>query len=214
MTARSKVHAPSRDTLDQAYADTLDIYARQAAGWDAHRARVFFEKPWLDRWLGDAPAGLWVLDLGCGAGDPIGAYLLERGVQLTGVDGAEPMLALARERFPQAQWFHADMRTYAPARRFDRIISWDGSFHLTQAEQRALLAKLPGWLNPGGALLMTIGHEAGEVTGTVEGESVYHASLDPQEYRDRLEAAGMTVEALVLEDQTIDFHSLVLARKL
>ncbi len=204
---------PSRQTLDKAYVDTLDIYARQAAGWDARRVRVFFEKPWLDRWLGDAPAGLSVLDLGCGAGDPIGVYLLERGVQLTGVDGAEPMVALARERFPQAEWIHADMRTYAPAQRFDRILSWDGSFHLTQQEQRALLAKLPGWLKPGGALLMTIGHEAGEVTGTVEGETVYHASLDPREYRDRLEAAGMTVEALILEEPKIDFHSLVLARK-
>jgi trans-aconitate methyltransferase len=203
----------SRETLDKAYADTLDIYARQAAGWDAHRVRVFFEKPWLDRWLGDAPERLSVLDLGCGAGDPIGGYLIERGVQLTGVDGAEPMVALARERFPQAAWVHADMRDYKPAQRFDRLLSWDGSFHLTQDEQRALLDTLPGWLKPGGALLMTIGHEAGEVTGTVEGETVYHASLDPQEYRERLEAAGMTVEALILEEPKVDFHSLVLARK-
>jgi len=203
----------SRETLDKAYADTLDIYARQAAGWDAHRVRVFFEKPWLDRWLGDMPAGLSVLDLGCGTGDPIGGYLIERGVQLTGVDGAAPMVSLARERFAQAQWVHADMRTYEPAQRFDRILSWDGSFHLSQDEQRTLLDVLPGWLKPGGALLMTIGHEAGEVTGTVEGETVYHASLDPQEYRQRLAAAGMTVEALILEEPKIDFHSLVLARK-
>lgn len=203
-----------REVLDKAYADTLDIYTRKAAGWDAHRVRVFFEKPWLDRWLGDAPAGLSVLDLGCGSGDPIGAYLIERGVQLTGVDGAEPMVALARERFPQARWVHADMRDYEPAQRFDRILSWDGSFHLSQEEQRTLLGKLVGWLNPGGALLLTIGHEAGEVTGAVEGETVYHASLDPEEYRERLEAGGMTVEALVLEDPAIDFHSLVLARKI
>ncbi|MCP2669890.1 class I SAM-dependent methyltransferase [Maricaulaceae bacterium EIL42A08] len=205
--------AASRSTLDAAYANTLDIYRRQADGWDAHRHRIFFEKPWIDRLLGPAPAGLRVLDLGCGAGDPISGYMIERGVELTGLDGAKPMLDLASSRYPNASWVHADMRDYAPDQTFDRILSWDGSFHLTQDEQRALLSKLPGWLDPGGGLLVTIGHEAGEVTGTVEGETVYHSSLEPDEYRDRLEAGGMRIEAIVLEDRSIDFHSLVLARK-
>ena len=203
--------APS--TLDLAYRETLDIYARQAKGWDTHRHRIFFEKPWLDRLVGSTSRSLSFLDLGCGAGDPISTYLARQGHDLTGVDGAEPMLVLARERCPTARFIHADMREYSPDQRFDRILSWDGSFHLTQDEQRTLLTKLPGWLNPGGALLLTIGHEAGEVTGTVEGETVYHSSLAPEEYRERLEAAGMVVEALVLEDPKTDFHSVVLARK-
>ena len=204
---------PSRAALDAAYAQTLEIYARQAKGWDAHRHRAFFEKPWLERLLGPQPAGLSVLDLGCGAGDPIGGYLIESGCVLTGVDGAAPMLELAAERYPQADWIHADMRRYTPERRFDRIVSWDGSFHLSMDEQRALLAQLASWLKPGGGLLLTIGHQAGEVTGVVEGETVYHASLAPEDYRRSLEAAGLTVEALVLEDPAIDFHSLVLARR-
>ncbi len=205
--------ASSRAVLDTAYTQTLDIYARQAQGWDARRHRIFFERPWLDRLLGPDPGGLSVLDLGCGAGDPISGYLIEQGCRLTGVDGAAPMLDLAAKRYPQASWILADMRDYQPDQRFDRILSWDGSFHLNQDEQRELLAKLPDWLQPGGALLLTIGHEAGEITGVVEGETVYHASLDPEEYCARLEASGLKVEVLVLQDPAIDFHSLILARR-
>lgn len=207
------MRGPSRSTLDVAYDNTLDIYARQADGWDAHRHRVFFEKPWIDRLLGPEAEGLRVLDLGCGAGDPISGHMIERGVELTGLDGANSMLDIASRRYPNASWVHADMRDFVPDQTFDRILSWDGSYHLTQDEQRALLSKLPGWLNPEGALLLTIGPEAGELTGIVEGETVYHSSLEPDEYRDRLEAAGMTIEALVLEDQSIGYHSLILAGK-
>ena len=204
---------PSRAVLDAAYAETLDIYARQAPGWDARRTRVFYEKPWLDRLLGPEPSGLSVLDLGCGAGEPIGRYLIEQGCVLTGIDGAAPMLDLAKARQPEARWIHADMRSYQPDQRFDRILSWDGSFHLTGEEQRQLLDKLAGWLSPKGALLLTIGHQAGEITGTVEGETVYHASLAPDEYCTRLKASGLTVETMVLEDPLTNNHSLVLARR-
>jgi len=55
-----------------------------------------------------------------------------------------------------------------------------------------------------GALLMTIGHEAGEVQGVVEGEAVYHASLAPEEYVGRLRTLGFGHFELTLEDPRRD----------
>ena len=68
-------------------------------------------------------------------------------------------------------------------------------------------------LAPGGRLLLSVGPKAGEVTGTVEGAPVYHASLDAEDYRAILAAAGAPVETFVPEDPSCDYHSVLLARK-
>jgi hypothetical protein len=42
----------------------------------------------------------------------------------------------------------------------------------------------------------------GEATGRLEGEPLYHASLDGADYRQLLEDGGFTVVATIAEDQT------------
>ena len=50
-------------------------------------------------------------------------------------------------------------------------------------QQRKALPMLVDRLRPGGNLMLTIGPTAGEVTGMVGEEPVYHSSLDSEEYR-------------------------------
>lgn len=190
---------------------TRAVYERHAGAWDRHRGRRLIERAWLDRFLAVVPPGMPVLDLGCGAGEPIARYLIESGHDVWGADFAEPMLAIARERFPPARWVHADMRTLDLGRTFGGIVGWDSFFHLTMDEQRAVIPLLARHLSPGGALLLTVGPGEGEVTGTVEGETVYHASLSPAEYARLLEREGLAVADFVAEDQTCDFHTVLLA---
>ncbi len=188
------------------------VYERNAEAFDRQRGRRLIERAWLDRFLAQVPAGETILDLGCGAGEPIARYLIEQGRALWGVDFAEPMLAIARKRFPQANWVHADMRMLDLGRRFGGIVGWDSFFHLTKEEQRAVIPILAHHLSPGGALLLTVGPSEGEVTGTVEGEAVYHASLSPQEYEQRLGDAALHLVDFVAEDPTCDYHSVLLAK--
>ena len=61
--------------------------------------------------------------------------------------------------------------------------------------------------------MLTVGHEAGEVLGTVEGEQVYHSSLDPEEYRQILYSAGFTNIEIELQDEDCGFHTILLARQ-
>lgn len=191
---------------------TRAVYERNAAGFDRHRGRLLIERPWLDRFLALVPEGEAVLDLGCGAGEPIARYLIESGREVWGADFSEPMLAIARERFPQATWVLADMRTLDLGRQFAGIVGWDSFFHLTQDEQRSVIPLLARHLSPDGALLLTVGPSDGEVTGTVEGDPVYHSSLAPDEYARVLAEAGLKVVDFVPEDPACDYHSVLLAR--
>ncbi len=68
-------------------------------------------------------------------------------------------------------------------------------------------------LEPGGSLLLTVGPKAGEASGTVGGEPVYHASLSPAEYVACLEQNGLRLTGFLAEDPETDKHSVLMARK-
>lgn len=197
--------------LDLIRSRTVQIYEKHARAWDEHRPRVFFEKAWLDRFITCLPPKGQVLDVGCGAGEPIAGYILECGFQLTGLDASSNMLDIAKSRFPLATWVNMDMRKLNMDEKFDGILSWDGFFHLTQEEQRKTLLLFANHLRANGVLLLTIGHESGEVTGTVEGDQVYHSSLEPGEYKSILKNLGFEKIEIELEDESCGFHSVLLA---
>lgn len=203
-------NAPARD-LQAIHAQTRNIYNRAAQGYDSHRSKVLFEQDWLDRFLSCLPQTPRVLDVGCGAGEPIARYLVEQGCLLTGVDVAPSMLSLASERFPNHHWLEADMRSLDLGGTFDGVLSWNASFHLTAQEQRDTIPMLANHVAPAGALMFTIGPSEGEATGTVEGHPVYHASLDPGEYHSILSNLGFCSIKLGLEDPKCNLHSIVLA---
>lgn len=192
---------------------TRDVYERNAETYDRNRSRSFFEANWLTR-FGDAlPRGGKVLDLGCGTGEPIAAWLIAEGFAFTGADFSDAMLEIARSRWPNADWRVADMRALDLGERFDGIIAWNSFFHLSQGEQRATLPRLAQHLAPGGRLMVTVGPEAGDVTGTVAGETVPHSSLSPAEYAQLLEDCGLTLVAFMAEDPGCQNHTVLMAKK-
>lgn len=190
----------------------LDTYNRQAAAWDRRRPQTLFERRHLDRLLAHAP-GRRVLDLGCGAGRPIAAYLAERRATVTGVDGAPAMIELFQRNLPGVEAICADMRGLALDRQFDAILAWDSFFHLSPADQQAMFPVFAAHAAPRAALMFTAGPEAGEPIGRVEGEPVYHASLSPEAYRACLDEAGFDTVSFTPEDPDCDGHTVWLARR-
>ncbi|MDX2263926.1 MAG: class I SAM-dependent methyltransferase [Hyphomicrobiales bacterium] len=192
--------------------DTLPIYEAIAGWFDATRGKALFERPWLDRMLGVVGPKPAVLDLGCGSGEPIARYLKERGCTVTGVDGADNMIALCRQRFPDSDWICADMRGLDLGRTFDVVIAWDSFFHLTKEEQQAMFPVFKAHAAPRAALMFTTGPEDGEAWGTMNGHEVYHSSLSPEVYRSLLESHGFDLVHHVTNDISCGGHTIWLAQ--
>ncbi|GFE51311.1 methyltransferase [Roseobacter cerasinus] len=194
--------------------NTRDAYESQAALYDAQRSRALFEARWLARFAACLPTGGRVLDLGCGTGEPIARWFIAEGYRVTGVDFAEAMLDIARSRWPDGDWRQGDMRSFDLGETFDGIIAWNSFFHLTPDEQRACIARMAAHLEPGASLLMTVGPDAGEASGTVGDRAVYHASLSPAQYATCLEQNGLRLTGYLAEDPETNQHSVLMARKI
>ncbi|AZQ69566.1 class I SAM-dependent methyltransferase [Silicimonas algicola] len=172
------------------------------------------ERRWLDAFVAAMPNdGGRVLDLGCGNGVPMARYLIERGCGVTGVDGSASMIGQARKALPGAEWIVGDMRRLQVEGPFGGILAWHSLFHLPRDDQRALLARLETLALPRAALMFTSGTEDGEVLGRLEGEALYHASLDTAEYRDILDLHGFDILEHVVSDPDCGGATVWLAGK-
>ncbi len=193
----------------------IQIYQKYGRDWTELRGDYLYEKAWLDRFLALLPsADANVLDLGCGSGQPIAAYLIENGCQVTGGDRSEVMLEMARESFPEQTWINADMRHFRFDQQFDGILAWDSFFHLTPDDQREMFAQFSAHAKHGAALMFTSGPSHGEAIGEMFGEPLYHASLDAEEYRALLAQYGFDVVKMVAEDAECTGHTVWLAKKM
>lgn len=193
---------------------TQQIYRDHATTYDRVRRKDGVEHPWLDRFLAPLAAPASILDLGCGSGDPFAVQLLEQGYSLTGLDFSPELLAIAQDRYPDAQFIQQDLRALdmGPAR-FCGVICWGVIFHLMQDDQRSLIPKIGRLLKPGGRFLMTIGDRAGEGQGYIDQVPVYHASLSLDGYRKAIEDAGLEILNLTVRDEMSGGATVVLAEK-
>jgi len=164
---------------------TYDTIARW---FDEHRSRDLFEKPYLDEIISHLKPGAKILDLGCGMGEPIAQYFIERSFDLTGIDGSKKLIDLAKKRFPNNRFIIGDMRKIDLNEKFDCLIAWNSMFHLSQEDQREMFDLFSSHLKPGAMLAFTTGSKHGEEWSDNGGENLYHASLSLNEYKSLLEA--------------------------
>jgi SAM-dependent methyltransferase len=194
-------------------AGIIDLYQRKAQDWIESRARSdLFEKPWIDRFRTLLPPAGSILDVGCGSAEPLAAYLIELGHPVAGVDSSPAMIDACRKRFPKQEWIVADMRTLALRRQFSGILAWDSFFHLCHDDQRRMFPVFRQHAAPNAALMFTSGPAHGEAIGNFGGEPLYHASLDPVEYRSLLDRNGFRVASHVVEDPGCGGHTIWLAQ--
>ena len=113
------------------------------------------ERAWLDRLITPLPRGAAILDLGCGGGEPIDRYLIDRGFQIVGIDHRAQLIDLARTRFPRHRWLLGDMRTIALDERFAAVLAWNSLSLPSPADQAAMAERAAAWLLQGGRLLFS-----------------------------------------------------------
>lgn len=186
--------------MTASFPEPVHVYDAIAGWFDETRTRTLIEQPYLEVFAQELKQGASVLDLGCGTGEPILRYLLERSFAVTGVDASAAMLAIASRRFPETRFVRTDMRTLELGQTFDAIIAWHSLFHLPHAGQRAMFARFARHLHPCGILMFTSGSAQGETWSDNGGALLYHASLNSAEYRGLLEANGFRVLRYTQDD--------------
>ena len=192
----------------------IKIYKKHARAWTELRGQLLYEKAWLNYFLSLIPEHAQILDLGCGSGKPIAAYLIEQGHSVVGVDSSDVMIEMAKQNFPEQHWIQADMRQIELEQKFQGILAWDSFFHLTQDDQRKMFAQFSRFAEQGTVLMFTSGPAAGEAIGDMFGDVLYHASLSQQEYRQLLKDHGYEVVKMLAEDPDCAGHTVWLAQKL
>jgi Methyltransferase domain len=190
----------------------MDLYQRHAEAWDRERGRCLLEKAWLDQFLALLPPDPSILDMGCGAAEPIARYFIEKGCDVTGIDSSASLIGMCKDRFRDQVWTVTDMRTLSLDRRFDGILAWDSFFHLCPEDQRRMFPIFRRHAGTKAALMFTSGPSHGEAIGTYKGEPLYHGSLDGAEYRSLLDQNGFDVVTHVVEDPKCGHHTIWLSQ--
>ncbi|WP_353722315.1 class I SAM-dependent methyltransferase [Dyadobacter sp. 676] len=143
-------------------------------------------------WARSLPLHATVLDVGCGAGDPITKTLVDEGLTVYGVDASPSMVRAFRHNFPDIPVAcEAAEDSSFFNRQFDAIIAWGVIFLLPEETQRIVIQKMANALYPGGKLLFTAPSQKMKWEDAItETESI---SLGTESYVKLLTASGLSL---------------------
>jgi SAM-dependent methyltransferase len=199
-----------KTVVAQAYDQIAEIYLRR---FGESEVRQF----WLDQLIARLPAGVRVLDLGCGAGLPVARDLRDRGFVVTGIDGSARQIELARRNVPGATFIQADMTSAGfAAASFDAVTAFYSITHIPRDLHSELFLHIASWLQPGGILLASLGAEAAaDWTGEWLGTEMFFSQHDAATNVRLIQETGMVVERaeIVAQDDEDAKFLWVIARK-
>lgn len=137
------------EMYEDGYCEIYDLVMRNRdkdyAGEAEHVAGLVGER---------VPGASALLDVACGTGLHL-RHFAARFPGAGGVDGSEAMLAMARERVPEARLWVSDMRELELSVQFDAIICLFAIPHLESADELAhTVRRFAGHLRPGGVLVI------------------------------------------------------------
>ncbi|WP_313368881.1 class I SAM-dependent DNA methyltransferase [Sphingobacterium mizutaii] len=180
--------------------DVFKVYDIIGERFFENRSQNLMEEQYLELICSLIPNQGNILDLGCGSGKPIFEYFKNRGYQVVGVDASEKILSIARENFPEDEFFLMNMRQLKLEQKFDAIIAWHSLFHLEGKDQEKMFKIFQEQLKPNGVLMFTSGNELAEAWSENYGQDLFHASLSPDQYQELLTAHQFKLIQHSIED--------------
>lgn len=206
--------------VEYAYDNITEWYLQWVSSQKSPRER------YTRKLLEELPPSPSILELGCGPGVPILKFLLDQGAQVVANDISTKQIEMAKARCPDAKLIAGDMTKLAfEPESFHGAISFYTLFHLPRSKLKDMLAKIHGWLKPGGVFvfnLATVDEE--EIHGEMLGYGMFWSSYDVDGNQALLKEIGfdlLQVEVLQagdgkLEEDDPDFDAefmWVVARK-
>jgi cyclopropane fatty-acyl-phospholipid synthase-like methyltransferase len=187
-----------------------DVSRVVADGYDAIAARYL-------AWSSNAPVRLRyldlllellrdsadVLELGCGAGEPVTRRLAERH-RVMAVDVSAAQLELAAQNAPGAQLILADMAdvSFAPGS-FDAVASFYALTHVPRERHADLIARIVSWLRPRGLVVLTMGSSdnPGAIDPDWLGTPMYFSHFDAPTNRALVQRSGVRLISAEVVDE-------------
>lgn len=181
-----------------------NAYDNIAEAHDDARAGTAPEMPLVHDLVDDLASDAHVLDAGCGAGDPIGAFLTEH-VRATGLDFSRGQLELARNRAPGMSLLQGDL-TELPFDEgtFDALVSIYAVIHVPWDRHEKCFREFHRVCIDGAPILVTVG--TSDWSGSQDdwmgwGAEMHWDIPGPDRTTDLLEWAGFAVEGFTrIED--------------
>lgn len=186
--------------VSRVVADGYDAIAARYLAWSSN-APVRLR--YLDLLLELLQESADVLELGCGAGEPVTRRLAERH-RVMAVDVSAAQLELAAQNAPGAQLILADMAdvSFAPGS-FDAVASFYALTHVPRERHADLIARIVSWLRPRGLVLLTMGSSdnPGAIDPDWLGTPMYFSHFDAHTNRALVQRSGVRLISAEVVDE-------------
>lgn len=195
------------DEIRRNYDLIADTYVKQR--------NTFKSLPHLARLAPLLPNGGTVLDIGCGGGVPVAAYLHGHGFRVQGIDLSERMIELARKNVPGGSFTVRNMLDLeAEEFQVDGIVSFYAIFHTPRERHHEVLARFASFLPVGGVLLITMGSSEWEGTESdFFGAPMTWSHFGPGRNAELVRTAGFDIVSDDIDESGGERHQVILARK-
>lgn len=177
----------------------------RSEGWEAVAAQFMAARSrsgasLVQSWAAEVlPPSAAVVDIGCGAGVPIGEVLIANGCTLFGIDASPTLAAAFHQRFPDAAIAcEAAQCSDFFGRRFDAAVCIGLLFLLAESDQREVVRRVGEALKMGGRFLFTAPRERCEWLDLLTGRPSW--SLGEAGYRALLGECGLQLVACRVDE--------------
>ncbi len=138
----------------------IDTYNQIAKKYDEKYGSDYSDTIFIDKFL-DLLNGKNVLDIGCGVGS-LTNYIYRKGFNVTGIDLADEMLRIAKQKYKDINFVRMDMKNITLNQKYDGISVLYSLFHLSKNEVINVLPKYHELLNEKGKMLLILQNGSGE----------------------------------------------------
>ena len=170
--------------------NTLKYYAKNTEEFIASTLEADMSKT-QEKFLSLLPKGAHILDLGCGSGRDSLCFL-QKGFQVTAVDGSEELAKFASELIGQEVIVSDFKDLVLPTASFDAIWASASLLHVHSEALPGILAKVIDLAKPGAIFYMSFKY------GDYEGErgGRYYTDLNEARFADLMQKSGRSLEII------------------
>lgn len=196
----------ANDLIKKGYREVADNYVAKR---DQFESNKYLEKftTFIDR-------GKTILDVGCGAGKPVDAYLVNQGYAVNGIDISPRMIALAKENVPDAFYEIKDMSELKDGEYcVNGIVAFYSIFHTPRGKHQELLHMFASFMPNGGPLLITMSVRSREDReDDFHGEKMFWRHYGADKNTELVVYAGFTIVLNEIDTSANEKHQIILAQ--